>query len=133
MKRTIMYGLAVTAMSTVSAPAWAGQCRDPWVTQAVTAVQSRAPIGAGDSGECNTKLYGNGRWSSYADLLAKVRAAYPKPTAGLLPRQLAPMSDAERARIAGGPIVPGASANMPRPSGLVSDNGGGLLPNGQPR
>ncbi|MDE2227802.1 MAG: hypothetical protein KGL11_02020 [Alphaproteobacteria bacterium] len=56
----------------------AGQCKDPWVTQAVQQVTGRSPNGSGDNGECNIYRYGGGHWSSYSDLVAKVRFAFGK-------------------------------------------------------
>jgi hypothetical protein len=58
-----------------------GTCRDPWVTRAVTEVLGRPPEGTRDEGECNYRLYGGGRWTTYDDLLSKVRAAYEAPAA----------------------------------------------------
>ena len=57
-------------------------CRDPWVTSAVMEVTGtivnettrRRSAGYGDTGECNVRLYGNGSWSSYVDLVNKVRS-----------------------------------------------------------
>lgn len=54
----------------------AGQCRDPWVTKAVQQVTGRAANGSGESGECNIRRYGGGQWSSYDDLVGKVRIAF---------------------------------------------------------
>ena len=58
-------------------------CRDAWVTSAfmdvtgsvVNETTRRKPAGYGDTGECNVRLYGNGSWSSYNDLVSKVRAS----------------------------------------------------------
>jgi hypothetical protein len=58
--------------------AFAGNCRDPWVTKAVTQVTGRAPNGAGEDGECSIKRYGGGKWTSYEDLVGKVRTAFGK-------------------------------------------------------
>lgn len=52
-----------------------GVCNDPWVTRAFKEVMGREPFGAGNGDECNISLYGNGSWSSYADLQHKIRAA----------------------------------------------------------
>ncbi|MES2392063.1 MAG: hypothetical protein V4555_10510, partial [Acidobacteriota bacterium] len=65
------------------ANAFAGVCRDAWVTQAVTEVRGRRPQGYGDTGECNYRSYGGGSWSSYPDLKLKVQTAFgvaPRPT-----------------------------------------------------
>lgn len=77
MKLHIVAALAAVAAGAFAAPAFA-QCRDPWVSQAVREVQGRPANGTGELGECNIKLYGNGVWSSYPDLLSKVRARYPR-------------------------------------------------------
>lgn len=66
---------AVLAVA-VSGNALAGQCRDPWVTKAVTEVMHRSPNGSGESGECSIYRYGNGHWTSYADLVNKVKIAF---------------------------------------------------------
>jgi hypothetical protein len=57
-----------------SAPAFAQQCRDPWITQAIREVTGRAPQGSGESGECTYTQYGGGRWGSYAELKGYVQA-----------------------------------------------------------
>lgn len=44
--------------------------RDPWIEQAFQEVLGRSPTGA----EWDPKNYGKGKWSSYGDLLNKVRA-----------------------------------------------------------
>lgn len=80
--KLLSLALIATAATAFAVPALAGQCRDPWVTQAVRQVQGREPSGQGELGECNIMLYGNGRWSSYQDLLAKVQARYPRMQSG---------------------------------------------------
>lgn len=57
-------------------PVFSGVCRDPWVTKAVSQVTGKPPKGQDDRGECNIRLYGNGRWSSYEDLVKKVKEAF---------------------------------------------------------
>lgn len=54
-----------------------GPCRDPWVTIALNASKSgvTAIQGVGDVGECNTQLYGGGRWSSFGELYRYVEEA----------------------------------------------------------
>lgn len=78
-----------SALALYPNPAEAGQCRDPWVTRAVTQVMGRAPIGAGDTGECATTRYGGGHWSGYEDLVNKVKVAFgrtsPPPVASKPP------------------------------------------------
>ena len=54
-------------------------CSDPWVSLAVSVVKTQGgavgrAAGSGNTGECDVALYGGGQWSSYADLLQKVRA-----------------------------------------------------------
>lgn len=67
--------------------ALAGNCTDPWVTQAVIEVLRRPPASA-SAPECNIRLYNNGQWSSYAQLRLAVGTywgthAYPtKPNPG---------------------------------------------------
>lgn len=106
--------LLTAASAAVAAPAFAGQCRDPWVTQAVREVTGRESAGQGEFGECNIKLYGNGSWSSYPDLLGKVRARYPRMGAA--------------AGVAGA-----AGVLQPRPgvngAGLIGQDGGSLIGN----
>lgn len=57
----------------LAASAVQAQCRDAWVTDAIRAVHSRAPSGAGEAGECNVKLYNNGSWASKNELIGHVR------------------------------------------------------------
>ena len=66
--------VAVIALP-AAAQAQAGTCRDPWVTELVKEVTRRDPLGAGEAGECNIKLYG-ASWSSKEDLRAKVRQTF---------------------------------------------------------
>lgn len=54
----------------------AGQCGDPWVTRAVQQVMGRPPAGSGNDGECSIYRYGGGHWTSYDDLVGKVRVAF---------------------------------------------------------
>ncbi|MDQ6678982.1 MAG: hypothetical protein M3Z09_16995 [Acidobacteriota bacterium] len=52
-------------------------CSDPWVSLGLTSFiygGTRYPSGAGTTGECDTKLYGGGQWSSFADLVQKMQA-----------------------------------------------------------
>ncbi len=51
-----------------------GYCRDQGINKAFAHVTGRAPRGSGESGECNPRLYGNGKWSSYEDLQNKIAA-----------------------------------------------------------
>ena len=122
MKFVILGGATLLAALAVSSTASAGQCRDPWVTQAITQITGHAPRGAGESLDCNYKLYGGGSWSSYPDLVNKVRASYrdPMPSAGIAPgANGATIAGGARAGIAGGATVNG--------SGLVAAGGGNLV------
>ena len=53
-----------------------GYCKDPWINHAIKQVLGRLPAGQDESGECRITRYGGGSWSSYDDLVAKVRAAF---------------------------------------------------------
>jgi hypothetical protein len=55
-------------------PAMAGNCRDPWITQAIREVTGREPNGANETGECTYTQYGGGSWNSYAQLKGYVQA-----------------------------------------------------------
>lgn len=69
--------LAAVCLGAVAAlagsPAAAGQCRDPWITQAVHEVTGRWPNGDYESGECTYTQYGGGHWNSYAQLKGYVQ------------------------------------------------------------
>lgn len=52
-----------------------GSCNDPWVSKAVQEVTGSPAKGSGNNDQCNIMLYGNGHWSSYPDLLEKVKRA----------------------------------------------------------
>lgn len=67
---------AVALLCGVFVSAGRAQCNDTWVTNAVTEIVGRAPIGRGNIGECNIKLYGGGSWSNYDDLKNKVWAKF---------------------------------------------------------
>ena len=116
----------------------AGNCRDPWVTQAIRQVTGHSPTGSGDSGDCSVYRYGNGHWSSYADLVNKVRSGYPGATAsavngtarpGYQARPMIPNSSLANRRAG---IVSTAGGNVigNNRSGLISQDGGGLRGNG---
>jgi hypothetical protein len=64
-------------LAAISSPARAGESTDTWVTSAVRAVTGRYPDSSGSSGDCSPDYYGRnlgqGHWSSYQDLLNKVR------------------------------------------------------------
>ena len=80
--KQLLYACAVAALALcVSNSAAAGQCSDPWVNQAVQQVTGHAPNGSGGYGDCNIQNYGGGHWSSYPDLVNKVRAHFASATA----------------------------------------------------
>lgn len=67
-------GLALgAALIALAEPAAAGQCRDPWITQAIREVTGRWPSGDYESGECTYTQYGGGHWNSYAQLKGYVQ------------------------------------------------------------
>ena len=80
MKKYLIIGCGLLAMGAVST-SYAGNCTDAWVTKAIHEVTGRVPSGSANSGDCNIQNYGQGHWSSYADLVAKVRAAQPHAAA----------------------------------------------------
>lgn len=63
-------------------PVFSGVCKDPWVTRAVRQVTGKPPRGQDDRGECNIRLYGS-HWSSYEDLVKKVKEAFASFTPGV--------------------------------------------------
>lgn len=72
-QRTYLLAAALAAGMTLTAgAASAGQCRDPWVTQAITEVTGRAPTGNYESGDCTYTQYNGGHWNSYAQLKGAV-------------------------------------------------------------
>jgi hypothetical protein len=90
---------AVAATLLAASPAAAGDCRDPWITQAIREVTGRAPNGSGESGECTYTQYRGGSWSSYAELKAAVQAKFsPAGYAFGQPQQFAPPAQV-RARV----------------------------------
>ncbi len=72
--RFVYFLVLLTVLGT--AHALAGQCRDPWVTRAIEQVTGHQPSGTYEAGDCNIHNYGGGHWSSYADLVTKVRAHF---------------------------------------------------------
>ena len=66
--------IGAAGLSLLAGSASAGQCRDPWVTQAITEVTGRAPTGNADNGDCNYTQYNGGQWNSYAQLKGAVQA-----------------------------------------------------------
>ena len=75
MIRSKMFGalaIASVVMGSVAGAHAQGACSNPAITAAYAAAIHRAPIGSGNSSECNPANYGS--WSSAADLQAKVLA-----------------------------------------------------------
>ena len=109
---------AATVMAALAAAtaAQAGQCRDPWVTQAVREVTGREPNGAGESGECRYTSYGAGQWSSYPDLLGKVRAVLGQ-RGSAPPAMVRPNAPQIAPNINGGRVIGQDGA------GLINDGG----------
>jgi hypothetical protein len=124
MKFAILGGATLLAALALSTTASAGQCRDPWVTQAITQLTGHAPRGSGESLDCNIKLYGNGSWSSYPDLLNKVRASYRDPAPAAAPAVAA----GARPTIAGG--AGGSSLVARGGAGIVAQGGGNIVAQG---
>ena len=70
----IVLSTAVLAlMLAPTAKAQGGSCHDPWINLAYNQMYHRAPQGSNNTGECNVTLYGQGHWSSFQDLEAKIR------------------------------------------------------------
>ncbi|MBD2723001.1 hypothetical protein [Hymenobacter armeniacus] len=67
--------LACAALLTLLTPTLnaSAQCRDPWIAQAYKQAANRAPVGQGEVCECNIRLYNNGSWGNYNELLGYVR------------------------------------------------------------
>lgn len=71
--------VAASAPTPTLPPRPNGICRDPWVTELVTKHAGRAPNGTADSGECDYRRYGGGRWDSKRELDYHVRVALGQP------------------------------------------------------
>lgn len=102
--------------------ALAGNCKDPWVTQAVVEVLRRAPASA-SAPECNIRLYNNGQWSSYSQLRLAVGTywgthAYPTNP---------PPAYSGRPGI--NPGLTGPGRVIQNPGRLVGPDGGSLIGN----
>ncbi|MES2978887.1 MAG: hypothetical protein V4731_10725 [Pseudomonadota bacterium] len=124
---------AAKAPSKPSAPApQAGVCSDAWVTKAVKEVTGRAPSGAGTMGDCNVQKYGNGRWSSYNDLVAKVRTANGMALAVKPSAPNAPAGGTLLGGANGGRVIAPGGGNVIAPGGgnLVSGGAGNLVSGG---
>ena len=80
--RSFPFAAAWAVCASMASPSASAACTDPWVTNAVRQVTGRDARGAGNAGECNIQLYGNGHWSNYNDLVGKVKLALqPAPVA----------------------------------------------------
>lgn len=134
MKLVIIGGATLFAALALSTAASAGECRDPWVTTAIYELTGHKPRGAGESLDCNVKLYGNGSWSSYPDLFAKVKASYRDPGApaaisvpkGTNAATISPNAQpATPSMTAAGMVAAGGgNNNAPRVNGMVAAGGG---------
>ncbi|MGA2185787.1 MAG: hypothetical protein ABSH47_22440 [Bryobacteraceae bacterium] len=72
MKKFLLLAAAAIVFTAVAS----AQCRDAWVSQAVSQALGRNANGYGDTGECWAGNYGGGQWSSYSDLQQKVYAHF---------------------------------------------------------
>ena len=134
MRKLILAAAAAAALSGVATPALAqanpspaeteaarkGPCRDPWVKIALDATYGPQKWG---KALCSIKLYNNGQWNSYADLLGYVRGV-----------KLA--NDAERLILAIAPNVPnqifivvGGIIKAALPAALIGNDVAGLVGN----
>jgi hypothetical protein len=84
-RRFVLVAAQAALLSALAATAaQAGNCRDPWITQAIKEVTGREPNGAGESGECTYTQYNGGSWNSYAQLKAAVEGKLrPRPLINL--------------------------------------------------
>ncbi|MBP9866110.1 MAG: hypothetical protein KBC91_06885 [Candidatus Omnitrophica bacterium] len=117
--------LALSAAQT----AQAGQCRDPWVTQAIQQVTGRAPTGNHESGDCNIYNFNNGKWGSYPELVGYVQN-YVRANSRI-PAASALANSTNRPSLAGGnrlnnpsAIVAGGGGNFNNRNNLIGDGGG---------
>ena len=111
-------------------------CADPWVSYAVSVAKTvgssvgRA-AGSGSSDECNTALYNDGHWNSYAELVGYARQT----------RQMLASQNVQFSMVGGAPaltmINPGAgiaAANVavkaPPGTRIVASGGGNLVASG---
>ena len=114
----MLSAMAVLTMS-LAGSAQAGQCRDPWVTQAIQQVSGHAPTGNYETGDCNIRNFNNGSWGSYPELLGYVQKYYgggarlPSPSA-FASGQLRDPSK----------IVAGGGGNWGNKNPLIGDGGG---------
>lgn len=50
-------------------------CNDPWINMAIVYYAGGNVRGRADKGECDIRLYNNGRWNSFNDLVGYVKAS----------------------------------------------------------
>lgn len=94
-------------------------CSDPWVGEAVFQVTGRAPRQA----ECNTSLYP--RWSSYPDLVSKVRTAQTAPVAATPVLNLTAGLSVTDGN--GRTLYPASSIKLVDPAGVIGQNGATIM------
>ena len=109
-----------------------GVCRDQWVTRAVTQVMGRAPNGSYESGECNIHNYGGGHWSSYSDLVNKVKVAFgrvPASNAAAANGSRGPMNIAPNIGFNGSGVIAAGGGNVIAPGGgnVIAPGGGNVI------
>jgi len=72
-KTTLFAALSfVAAFSFTAVQTAHAQCRDPWINQAYREL-GKTPVGQGEAGQCNIKLYNNGTWGPYSELKGYVQ------------------------------------------------------------
>lgn len=153
MVRSKMFGalaVAGVAMGISTSACGQGACSNPAITAAYAASIHRAPIGSGNSSECNPANYGT--WASQADLQAKVLAfttklgtngpghnatAAPAPVVSAVPSSFAWYVDARQNLIDNSSksmLAPAGTYDLRNPDGsavsLVASGGGNLVASG---
>ncbi len=128
-KTALFLGALALMTLTVANNAQAGQCRDPWVTQAIQQVTGRAPTGNHESGDCNIKNFNNGHWNSYPELVGYVQK-YSRGNSAM-PNASALAGNANRPSVAAGnlynnpnAIVAAGGGNFNNANKLIGDGGG---------
>lgn len=119
MKKTAIFFGALAMVTLFAAQnALAGQCRDPWVTQAIQQVKGRAPVDNYESGECNIRNFNNGSWGSYPELLGYVQKYFnSRPS----------LASGARPAIAGGVNAGSMLRGGSNPNGIVAAGGGNIV------
>ena len=110
----------------------AGSCRDAWVTQSVQQVTGHAPNGSYESGDCNIHNYGDGHWSSYSDLVNKVKVAFgrvPASNAAAANGSRGPMNIAPNIGFNGSGVIAAGGGNVIAPGGgnVIAPGGGNVI------